>query len=312
MIRDYNIAMDAAIQPQKILGGGGGYNLGFLGGALRPGSDVQGQIYYIHDGVGSNANDGLSPDTPLATILEARTRSAARINWSASGVPWANNDVVVIYPGNYDETNLTSGLYGIHVIGLGNANDVNGETGVVIKPSTGAVWDATSWINMSMSNIAFLGVATAVPLLQLDNCNRCLLQDLVFQGIPGASATTTKGFEVVKDMTGSQMKRCTFNQLTHGIYLVADNANSKQITGDSFEDIEIMLTETAGIYLDANCVPSGTRFKRFIIGPTPTLGVDDNSATAMFIQGWVEATGMDPASASGHYSQVYVNGTLYT
>lgn len=287
MIKDRNIDAYAAINPSKIAGGGGGLSFFYLAGVPRPATDIQGQVYYVHDGVGVDTNDGLSPDAPLATILKARTLSAARINWSASGVPWANNDMIVIYPGVYNETNLTSGLYGVHVVGLGNAFDVSGESGVAIKPATGAVWDATSWINMSMSNIAFVGAATAAPLLQLDNCNRCLLQDLVFQGIPGASPTTTKAFEVVKDMTGSELKRIWVNQCTHGVYLVADNANSKQITGNRFEDLDIMAVSTAGIYLDINCVPSGTIFKRFNIGPTPTLGVDDNSATATFNQGWV-------------------------
>lgn len=311
MIKDRNIDPNAQIQISKIQGGGG---LGFLflAAAPRPSADLAGKVYYVHPDFGSDSNDGLSPDSPYKTILKARTVQAARINWSASGTPWANQDAIVLFPGLYDEANLVSGLYGVNVIGLGNAYDVNGETGVVINPTTGAVWDATSWINMSLSNVAFLGKATAAPLLQLDNCNRCLLQDLVFQGIPGGSATTTKGFEVVKDMTGSEMKRCYFNQLTHGIYLVADNAHSKQITGNRFEDIEIFATETAGIYLDTNCVPSSTRFNRFLIGPTPALGVDDNSATAFFSNGFVEATSMDPATGSGHYNHVYVNGTLYT
>jgi len=312
MIKDRNIASDAQINPAKIQGGAGMNPLFFLGGAPRPGADIQGQIYYVHDGVGNDSHDGLSPDKPFATILKARTVSAARINWSASGVPWANNDMIVIFPGVYNETNLVSGLYGVHVVGLGNSFDVNGESGVVIKPASGAVWDATSWINMSMSNIAFMGSSGSNPLLQLDNFNRGLLQDIVFAGIPGASPTTTKAFEIVKDMTGSELKRIWINQCTHGIYLVSDNANSKQITGDRFEDLYIMGVSTAGIYLDANCVPSGTVFNRFVIGPTPTFGVDDNSATAMFCNGFVEASGMDPATASGHYSNVYVNGTLYT
>lgn len=310
MIKDRNIDPNAQINPSKIAGGAGMGGMFFLAGARRPGADIQGQIYYVHPDYGNDAWDGLSPDRPFKTILKARTVSAARINWSGS--PWANADMIVLYPGVYDEANLVSGLYGVNVVGLGNAFDVNGENGVVIKPTTGAVWDATSWINMSMSNVCFMGQAGASPLLQLDNCNRCLLQDLNFSGIPGSGATTTKGFEIVKDMTGSEVKRCWFNQVNYGIYLVADNANSKQITGDRFEDLYIMACDDAGIYLDANCVPSGTVFNRFVIGPTPTLGVDDNSAAAMFVNGFIEASGMDPASASGHYSHVYVNGTLYS
>jgi len=309
MIKDRNIDPNAQIQISKIQGAGG---LGMLlSGAPRPGSQIAGQVYYVNEEHGSDDNDGLAPDRPYATILKARTVQAARISWA--GDPWSNNDMIIVYPGVYAETALTGGLYGVSLIGLGNAFDVDGEAGVTIK-STAAAWDATSWINGACRNVCFHGSSdsSTEALLTLDNCNRFQIEDCVFQGVPGASPSTLYGFQINKDMTGSQMRRCWFNQCVDSIYLVADNANSKQITGDLFEDLYIMACSSDAIYCDANAVPSGTVFNRFVIGPTPAYGIRDASSTIMFAQGWIECTSMSPASASGHYSQVYVNGTLYT
>jgi len=309
MIKDRNIDPNAQIQISKIQGGGG---LGamFLSSAPRPGSMIAGKVYYVNEEKGSNSNDGLSPDSPYATILQARTVQTARIDWT--GDPWSNNDMIVVYPGVYAETALTGGLYGVTLVGLGNAFDVSGEAGVTIK-STAAAWDATSWINGACRNICFHGSsdASTEALLTLDNCNRFQIEDCVFQGVPGASPSTLYGFQINKDMTGSQMRRCWFNQCVDSIYLVADNANSKQITGDLFEDLYIMGCSSDAIFVDTNAVPSGTVFNRFVIGPTPAYGVRDLSEAVLFANGFIEASAMSPASGSGHYSHVYVNGTLY-
>lgn len=312
MIKDRNIDPNAQINPAKIMGGLG-FGAGFLSGAPRPGSDLAGKVYYVHPDYGSDSNDGLSPENPYKTILQARTVSAARINWSAS--PWSNCDSIVLFPGIYDETNLTAGLYGVDIIGLGLGFDLNGEHGVVIKPSANRVWDAASWINGSISNVGFLSVSGSVPCVQVDTVNRFLIQDCVFQGVPGASATTTIGFEVVVDMTGSRFMRNIVNQCLTGISLGV--TAPKQITGDLFEDFIITSAETAGVQLDSDCTASNTIFRRFVIGPTPTLGIDDNASDAayraMWIDGHIYASNCDPATASGgKYSHVYLNGVLMT
>lgn len=309
MIKDRNIDPNAQIQPSKIAGGVGGLDLFYLASAPRPGADIAGLVYYVHPEWGTDSNDGLAPDRPLKTILQARTLSAGRIDWDGSPDPrWANNDMIILFPGIYDETNLTAGLYGVHVIGLGNSWDLNGEAGVVIKPSSGAVWDAASWINMTLSNVAFLGASGASPLLQLDTFNRGIIQDCMFAGIPGASDTTTKGFETVVDVTGSILRRCFFNQCKSGIWI--DVTAPKQFTGCKFSDITIMAADTNGIYVETGSTPSGTVIEDFTIGPTPTKGINDVDGGVMFNRGWVEATANDPATGSGHYNQVYLNGTL--
>jgi len=310
MIHDRNIALNANINPAKIAGGGGISPLLYLASLKRQTSRIAPNVFYVDPDFGKDGNSGLTPDYPFKTVLKARTVQAAKINWTLS--PWAINDAIILFPGIYDEINLTGGLYGVHVIGLGNGDDINGESGAVIKPATGVVWDANSWINMTFSNIALLAAATAVPVMQLDTFNRGIIQDCVFQGIPGSSDITTIGFEIVVDMTGSIWRRNLVNQCLTGISLGI--TAPKQITGNRFEDFDIMGAETAGIQLDADCVAFGTVFKRFTIGPTPALGVDDNASAAtyyaMFIDGRMEATACDPASASGHYSGCYLNGGL--
>lgn len=307
MILDRNIAPNANIQLSKIQGGGGALGqLMFMSAAPRPSDDIAGKVYYVHPDHGSNSNDGLSPDSPLKTILQARTLSAGRINWSGS--PWANQDMIVLFPGVYDETNLTAGLYGVNVIGLGNSFDINGENGVVIKPSSGAVWDASSWINMSLSNVAMMGASGAYPVLQLDTFNRGLIQDCVFAGIPGASATTTFGIETTADVTGSEIRRVYVTQCLTGMKF--DVTAPHQFTGCRITDFQIMLAETAGVQVVTGSVPSGTFFKDFIIGPTPSLGINDADGGCVFCNGTIEATANDPSTGSGHYSNVYLNGTL--
>ncbi|GAG80357.1 unnamed protein product [marine sediment metagenome] len=98
MIRDYNIANNANIQPHKIAGGG-------LGIALGTGpSGKESQILYVNANGGSDYFGGLTPQEPLLTIEEACVRVKARHNfavgWPGDGYPWSgwwgHNDHIVI------------------------------------------------------------------------------------------------------------------------------------------------------------------------------------------------------------------------
>lgn len=314
MIKDRNIDSNAQISPSKIAGGTGGLDLFFLAGVQRPGADIQGKVYYVHGGSGSDSNDGLSPENAYATIEKARVVSAARISWSGS--PWANSDMIVVYPDTYSET-WTGGLYGINLVGLGWHHDINGENGVTIKHATGSAWDTTSHINSVIANVCFHAPAdnSTDAIFQADNFNRMLMQDCTLQGVPGASPTTTRGFEVVKDMTGSILRRCIFKQIRNSVYLVADNGSSKQITGDGFEDLIILGGDQTGIYFDVNCTNSLTWINHCNIGgggATLALGLDDNSSNCMVSNTNFEATACDPASADSdsHYNNCYLNGGL--
>jgi hypothetical protein len=116
-------------------------------------------------------------------------------------------------------------------------------------------------------------------------------------------------------MTGTVIKNCHFIQIRNSMYFVADNANSKQITGDLIEDCYITGGDQTGIYFDANCVPSNTIINRCNIGgggATLALGLDDNSALVHVYNTNFECTANDPATGSGHYNNSYLNGALLT
>lgn len=272
-----------------------------------------GKYYFVDGQSGSDGNGGLSVDNPLATIEAAVTIMNARISWSTS--PWAESDILVIAPGVYAE-NLTSLPYGCTIIGMGDAWDVDGERGVTIKPASGSAVDCTSVINTRIQNICFAAPDTSV-IFQADNLNRCVIQDCFFAGLPGASPTTTRGLEVVKDMTGTVVRNCHFLQIRNSMYLVADNGASKQITGDLIEDCYISGGDQTGIYFDINCVPSNTIINRCNIGgggATLALGLDDNTGVVHVYNTNFQATACDPASADGDskYNNCYLNGGLMT
>lgn len=299
-----------------LLGASGAFPQAGVGllAATRPGTDIQGNIYYVNGDGGSDNNDGLSPDTPFDTINKARTVSAARISWSGS--PWANQDTIIVYPGVYAE-NITSGFYGLSLIGLGWANDLNGEMGVTMKAASGSPIDVASIINALISNICFHSPADSGTevVFQADTLNRTLLENCIFQGVPGASPTTTRGLEVATDMTGSVVKNCWFKQIKSSIYLGI--SGGKQITGDLFEDLWITGGDTAGIVFEADTTPSMSMLNRCNMdggGSTLALGLDDNS-TGELVHAYncnFEATACDPASGAGHYNNCYLNGVLMT
>lgn len=270
-------------------------------------------VYYADKLNGSDTYDGLSPSNAKATIAAAIAVMNARIDWSTQ--PWARSDVLYIAPGRYDE-NLTSLPYGCRVIGLGDAFDLNGENGVTIKPSSGSPIDCTSVINTHIHNICFEAPDTSV-IFQADNFNRNVLDYCVFSGLPGASPTTTKGLEIVKDMTGNRITRCIFQVVRNGIYIVTDNANQKQASGNIIEECYIRGADQKGIYFHANCVPSYTIIKGCEIGDGSTtlaLGLDDDTGLVKVSNTNFQATACDPASADADskYNNCYLNGTLMT
>jgi len=269
--------------------------------------------YYVNKLSGSDTRgSGKSWEGAYATIEKAITAANATLDWSTS--PWADNHVIHIAPGKYAE-NLTAMPYGATILGYGDSWDLDGENGVCIAPATGAAVDVTSIINSVIYNVAFMQVASAGALFQVDNFNRNTLQHCVFAGIPGASPTTTRGFEVVKDMTGSRLLDCFFMQCKTGIYINTDNANSKQISGTIFDRITIACADTAGFHFDANCTPAGVYVLNSNVGDNSTtlaLGMDDDSDGVTVANTNFWATANDPATGGTYYNNCYLNGTLIT
>lgn len=270
-------------------------------------------VFYVDKLNGSDTFNGRSPDKAKATIAAAIALMNARISWSTQ--PWAKDDVLYIAPGRYAEA-LTSLPYGCRIIGLGDAFDLNGERGVTIKPASGSPVDCTSVINSRIENICFESPDTSV-VFQADNFNRNILLGCVFAGLPGGSPTTTRGLEIVKDMTGNRITNCVFMVVRNGIYINTDNANSKQASGNIIEYCHIFGADQKGIYFDVNTVPSYSRIDNCIIGDggtTLALGLDDDTGLVNVTNTMFTAQACDPASADGDskYNHCYLNGTIMT
>lgn len=268
--------------------------------------------YYVDGKDGSDTYNGLSADRAKATIAAAVTAMNARISWSDT--PWARGDILHIAPGLYAE-NLTALPYGCVVIGHGDPQDMDGQNGVVIKPATGAAIDVTSAINTQIFNVGFAQVATAGALFQADNFNHMLMVNCFFQGIPGPSPTTTRGFEVVKEMCRSRLIDCYFMQCKTGVYINTDNANEKQIISSIFEGLTIHGADVAGFHFDEHCTPAGVSVNNCKVGEsgqTLGLGMDDDSDGVSVSNTSFWATTNDPATGGTYYNNCYLNGVLIT
>lgn len=84
-----------------------------LAGVYRLGSTsptTTGQVYFVHSGIGAAGNDGLTPDTPLATIASALEKCAA-----------SQGDLVLVMPGHAETltTPITCSRAGVTIFGLG-------------------------------------------------------------------------------------------------------------------------------------------------------------------------------------------------
>lgn len=274
---------------------------------------VRSEQFHVDGKDGSDNNNGLSMDRAFASIAAAVTAMNARIDWAES--PWARADLLYIAPGKYAEA-LTSMPYGCSVIGLGDAFDLNGERGVTIKPAVGSPVDCTSIINSRIENICFES-PDASPIFQVDNFNRNVLVDIVLSGLPGASPTTTKALEIVKDMTGNRLTNIVMQVIHNGLYVVTDNANQKQASGNILEEIIVRQCDQKGIFFHANSVPSLTILKDSEIGDGSTtlaLGLDDDTGLVKVSNTNFQAAACDPASGDGDskYNNCFLNGTLMT
>lgn len=71
-----------------------------------------GSVFFVHSGTGSNGNDGLSPDSPTATIAQAIAKCTA-----------SKGDLIIVMPGHAEavtSSSLAVNVAGISIIGLGS------------------------------------------------------------------------------------------------------------------------------------------------------------------------------------------------
>ena len=273
---------------------------------VRGGSGVAVPVEGVYE-AGSDANDGLTWDTAVATIEEAITRANSYVNWGAS--PWATQIEIHIAPGKYAE-NLTSMPYGGCLIGHGNAFDADGERGVRIKPASGGAIAVTSMINSGLYNLN-IQVADASAILEATNFNNNEIIHCSFQGPPEAT-TATCGMSLT-DAVSNLIRDCEFFYMDCGIDWTAGGGPTS-VRNWIDRNVFSFISE-AGIRFDATTViPITTITDCNIDGGSGTLalGLDDNKGDAHVYNTNFEATACDPASGAGHYNNCYLNGVLMT
>lgn len=268
------------------------------------------KYYFVDSNNGSSGASGESPDQAISTIAEAISKVNGRINWSDS--PWANNDVIVISPGDYDE-NLTSLPYGATMIGLGH-DTRDGQNGVVINASAGSPVQVASIVNSTFINIGFVAADGETDSYAFDGgiVNNCQFYNCFFSG--NAEAATIAAAFYTCDSVKSTWKNCWFCNADRGFMANYEDG------GDSFsyallEDCIFSGIDTAGMYISLNLVGPHSFMRRCDFagaGQTMALGLDDNVDILNCSFCTFEATANDPASGAGKYNGCYLNGALIT
>jgi len=295
-----------------------GESLGLLGGIGRignsfpammaggPRAQTHGRHYFLNGEGGSDSYDGFSAEKPLATFEEAFTRMRARIDWSES--PWANYDILWVYPGVYAE-NLTALPHGCAVIGVGGFDLKDGQMAARIVPASGAPVDVGAFVNAEIYNIAFES-KTTYPAFDSEILNNVLFDNCYFSG-PVETSTAAAGI-VAKDSVMLRVVNCQFSCLDKGIDInYADG-------GDSFSHAKILNSifdqiDTAGIEISSNLVgPSSLVRGCSFHGGGVTMGYAINDGSAILDVSWCDAESTSGFSGCRSVNASYNNGVLIT
>jgi hypothetical protein len=271
MIRKRNLDTNLINWIQQTAGGGlDPIGTAQLLGARREAGTTQSKTYYV-DKDGNDSWSGLEPDRPFLTIDKAIDISAARINWS--NTPWARQDTIIVYPGEYAE-NLTSAWHGCSLVGLGH--DVrDAQFGVKVKPASGDPVDFASLINASCFNMGFeVGTGEAFDCTIINNC---LFENCFFTG--AAETATAAAALVGSDMTKSTWRNCWFCNADKGFDINYVDANDK-FAYVLFENCWFTGIDTAGMEVSSNLVGPHTMVNRCYFlgaGQTMAIGISDSS-----------------------------------
>ena len=280
--------------------------MGAMGFAGTGPSGYEGEIYYVNMLGGSDDYDGLSPETPFATYAKAVTATAVG-SWSTS--PWADHNIIIVYPGVYAE-NITSMPHGNITIGLfGDFDLKDNQLGASIKPSSGSAVDAASIVNAAFFNMNFEGLTTYAAF-DAEIINNVLFQNCRFTG-PVETSTAAAGI-VTKDSVRMRCIESEFVCLDKGIDVNYADA------GDSFshaliKDCNFSQIDTAGIEISTNLVgPSSlvTRCNFHGGGVTMATAIDDNSAILDVT--WCAAESTNGFDGCRSVNASYNNGALVT
>lgn len=295
-----------------------GESLGLLGGVGRIGNSflgmygagprgrTHGQHYFLNIDGGSDYYDGLSAEKPLLTFAEAFTRMRGRVDWSAT--PWANHDVLWVYPGVYAE-NITALPHGCAIVGVGGFDLKDGQMAARIVPAAGSPVNVGGFVNAEIYNIAFESVTTS-PVFDSEILNNVLFDNCYFTG-PVETSTAAAGI-VALDSVMLRVVNCQFSCLDKGIDInYADG-------GDSFSHAKILNSffdqiDTAGIEISSNLVgPSSLVRGCSFHGGGVTMGYAINDGSAILDVAWCDAESTSGFSGCRSVNASYNNGALVT
>lgn len=249
------------------------FGIPLVGGGSVP-TDVGG--YYFVDPVGgSDGNDGLSPQTALLTIVEA-------VDKCVSG----NGDVVLLFPGSYNET-VTVNKSNMMIVGLGGRGSVFNEPSTagaeafqvtvddVTFINVGCDGDDTSSYALNLNAVsrfrAFgckfeLGSGTGPAVLldgtATDQCADILFRDCEFAWAGSGILADDSAYGYVTQVF---LDNCRFHNLTTvGIGVAASGLwKNLEVTDCVFDNLEDGTAPTDYVLLSDNAntgIFSGNRF----------------------------------------------------
>lgn len=128
-----------------------------------------GTYFFVDSGTGSDSNDGLSTENPLATIGAAVDKCTA-----------SAGDVIVVFPGHAENisaaTSLVVDVAGVQIIGLGHGNN----RPVLTFTATGGTIEMDA-ANTRLSNLVLLSSISAVVVGINVDAHHVTLDNLEFQ-----------------------------------------------------------------------------------------------------------------------------------
>jgi hypothetical protein len=245
-------------------------------------SESRAMVYYVDktNPLANNANDGVSPLSPLLTIQAAITKSNAQIDWGDAFGGLMPHSWIIVGPGVYAE-NLTPAYY-CHIVGTGILGT---DTATEIHPTTGSALAGTG-LGLHLFNLWFES-ETAVPVLNFGVCNNTIIEQCVIaKGIAGLA---TIGIEF-DNASHVQIRRCSFESgvaaFARGI--VANGGANKYLHNCRIEDNRIFAV-TDGILIAVDCTATQTVIKDNVIA-LPAAGINDLSADTYCVNNYITAT----------------------
>lgn len=125
-----------------------------------------GNVFFVDSGIGSNGNNGLSPEQPFATIDYAIGRCTAD-----------NGDVIIVAAGHAEtvSTVITCDIADVTIIGVGNGKNRPALTGAIVGDAITVTAD-----DVTIANLYFPASSAAVTARINVAAANCVIKDCLF------------------------------------------------------------------------------------------------------------------------------------